>query len=613
MPNSSPLPALVIAFPILLACLLLVGGARMPRRVLDGLAVSGAALVAGLASALLRTSVHEGRVVSWSGGWRPSGGTSVGVVLVADPVGAGAVVLAATLTTVALVFSWRYFDSVQAHFHALMLLFLTGMSGFALSGDLFDMFVFFELMGAVAYALTGLKVEDPTAVQGALSFGLINSLGAYLSLFGIGLLYARTGQLGLAQLGAFLAGRPADVLIAVAFCLVITGFLVKGAIVPFHLWLDDAHAVAPAPVCVLFSGVMVELGLYGALRVYTVVFSASLPGADVHRVLVVLATASALLGAVMCFAQRHLKRLLAYSTVAHLGLFLLAFVTFNAGGSQGALLYIAGHAGIKAALFLIAGVILNRYDSVDELDLHGRGREATVLPWLMLLAGFALAGLPPFGAALGKAIAEDAVAQDGQPWAPVLFALVSALTGGAVVRATLRIYFGIGPGPADHHSAVETEGSTEEPDVGGLLSRVPLTMMIPIVALLALSLALGVAPGVAPAFGEAAERFVDRAGYLGQTLDLPGLSGGAASLVPHGGWSTSGVLLGLLSTVLAAGCAAAALYWDRMPASATRLAHRTRPALDSLRALHSGHVGDYVAWLFVGVAILCLFVVLPTV
>jgi hypothetical protein len=111
--------------------------------------------------------------------------TGYTIVLVSDPIGVGIALLAVALVALALVCSWRYFDSVEARCHCLVLLFLAGMVGFAFTGDVFDMFVFFELMGAAAYALTGFKVEDPTAVQGALNFGIVNSLGAYVALMGV--------------------------------------------------------------------------------------------------------------------------------------------------------------------------------------------------------------------------------------------------------------------------------------------------------------------------------------------------------------------------------------------------------------------------------------------
>jgi multicomponent Na+:H+ antiporter subunit D len=605
---AEQLAPLAVAVPIVGACLLLGIGRIVPRVVVDAVACAAALAVAGLDVALLVAAGH-GRVVTWVGGWTPVDGFSVGIALVADPLAAGAATLAAALVVAALVFSWRYFDSAEGHFHALLLLFLAGMTGFVLSGDLFDMFVFFELMGAVAYALAGFKIEDRSVVQGALTFGIVNSLGAYVTLVGIGLLYARTGQLGLAQLGVALAAAPPPgVLVAVAFVLVCTGFLVKAAAVPFHFWLDDAHAVAPAPVCVLLSGIMVELGAYGVFRVTTTVFEPVLPHPDLHRAFLALGALTAVVGAVMCFLQRHLKRMLAFSTIAHVGLFLAAFGALDAEGTAGAALYAAGHAGVKGALFLIAGSILNRYGSVDEIDLHGRGRRAEVLAWSMVLAGLALAGLPPFGVGLGKAVAEEAVAHAGAPWAPALFVLVSALTGATVLRAAGRIYFGIGRQPDKATGSEETSGSAEEPEVEPLLQRIPLTMLGPIAVLLLGGLALGVVPGVPEAFAVAAERFVDRDGYLAAVLGAPAAV--AAPAAPAA-WTVSGAALGVLSTGLAVLVALAALHRDRLPRGPGRLVRPVVAAVTGLRALHSGHVGDYVAWLVLGVAVLGALIAVP--
>lgn len=168
-------------------------------------------------------------------------------------------------------------------------------------------------------------------------FALVNSLGAYATLLGIGLLYARTGELGLAQIGSALDARPGgpDALVIASFVLVVTGLLVKAAAVPFHFWLADAHAVAPTPVCMLLSGVMVELGLYGTARVYWTVFAGpgGIPEPAAHRALLALGVLTAALGAVMCWQQRHLKRLLAYSTIAHTGMFLVGLATLTPEGS----------------------------------------------------------------------------------------------------------------------------------------------------------------------------------------------------------------------------------------------------------------------------------------
>jgi multicomponent Na+:H+ antiporter subunit D len=600
--GASALAPIVIAAPIAMACLLAAVGRQLPRRVRDVLTVVTAGGMA-TADVLLLRATAGGRVVTWVAGWTPSRHVSVGIVLLADPLGTGLALLAAVLVGLVTVYSWRYFEDAGAHYQALLLLFLAGMTGFSLTGDLFDMFVFFELMGAVAYALTGFLVDEPTAVQGALNFGIINSLGAYLSLMGIGVLYARFAALGLPQLSAAMTGGP-DPLVVAAFALVCTGLLVKAAVVPFHFWTADAEAVAPTPVCVLFSGVMVVLGVYGVARVYWTAFSGALPPEAVRPALVVLGSVTAVVGAVMCLLQRHLKRLLAYSTIAHVGLFLTATGVLDPTGTAGAALYVLGHAGVKGALFLLAGIVLNRYGSVDEHRLHGRGRTARYMPWLWLLAGLALAGLPPFGTGLGKAVGEEALVAAGLPFGPVLFVAVSALTGAAVLRAGARVYRGLGPPPRDAPGP-ETEDEDREEPAG---PRVRITMLAPAVVLLAAGLAVGAVPAVGRAVAAAAADFVDRAGYAAAAFGDPA---GPRPAVPDAGWTTSGVLLGLLSAVLAVGIAAAALWAPRLPRPLAAAGRLGAPLVAGLRRVHSGRIGDYVAWLFLGTAVFAGLVALP--
>ncbi|MGW4223211.1 complex I subunit 5 family protein [Streptomyces bauhiniae] len=577
---------LIVALPLTGAALLVAAGRGLPRPVAEGVGVGFASATAALVLWLLLGPAPP--ETEWVGGWSPAHGTSVGIVLRAGPLPLGLAAAVSLLVVAVLAYSWRYFEEPphrhSGTFPALVLLFLAGMAGFVLTGDLFNAFVFFELMSVVAYALTGYRVEDPKAVQGALTFGVVNSLGAYLLLLGIGLLYARTGELGMSAIGRRLdAQGGADALVLAAFVLVLTGLLIKAAAVPFHFWLPDAHAVAPTPVCMLLSGVMVELGVYGVGRVYWLVFAGpgGIPAPDARRALVALGVLTALVGALMCWLQRHVKRLLAYSTVAHTGLFLAGVGLLTPRSTAGAAVYVLGHVGVKAALFALTGVLLSRYGSVDEHELYGRARELPVVAGLFTVGGLALAGLPPFGTGLGKAATEEAAGGA----LTVLFVAVSAVTGGAVLRVAARVFGGLGARPGEEppsETAYETKGGGEEPETAGLLRRVPDTMLAVPTVLLAGALVVGVVPAVARAVGRA----VDEALHA------------SAPLPPH--WTAPGVSLDLLSASLALALAAWTL---KRPVSA-----RLRTWTGPLRRLHSGHIGDYVAWLLLGTVLLALLV-----
>ncbi|MFJ5531973.1 complex I subunit 5 family protein [Streptomyces sp. NPDC093261] len=569
---------LLVAVPLLAAGLLIACGRRLPRIAAESFGCAVAAGTAALAIGLCLDSSPP--LTEWVGAWTPHNGVSVGIVLVGNGPGLGLAALASLLVLAALAYSWRYFEEPPpghaGSYPALILLFQGGMCGFVIAGDLFNAFVFFELMGAAAYALTGYRVEEAKAVQGALTFGVINSLGAYAMLMGIGLLYARTGELSLTHMGRGLDahGGP-DALTLAAFVLVLTGLLVKAAAVPFHFWLPDAHAVAPTPVCMLLSGVMVELGAYGVWRVYGTVFSGpgGIPAPDLERALTVLGVLTGVVGALMCWYQRHVKRLLACSTIAHMGLFLVGIGSLLPESDDGVALYILGHAGAKAALFACTGLLLDRFGSVDEHALHGRARPLRGVAVMFVLGGLALAGLPPFGISLGKAVIEEAV---GGPLT-VVYVLVSAVTGGAVLRVAARVFYGLGPQPRDG-SGYETTGTGEKPETRHRLSRIPDTMTAVPALLLAGSLAVGVVPGFA--------------GVVARSVNEAGSGGALAS--PH--WTTAGVLLGLVSTALALALAALAVRRPELLGA--------RPWTLALRRVQSGHIGDYVAWVLVGTVLL---------
>jgi len=568
------------------------------RRFADLLATAVAASVLTMCLLLLADALDE-PIVYWFGNWLPRGEVVLGVGWVIDPLGAGMAAVCAALVTAAFMFTWRYFDAVGVLFHSLMLVFLAAMCGFCLSGDLFNMFVYFELMSVAAYGLTGYKAEDPGPLQGALNFAITNSLGALIILTGIALLYARTGALNLAAIGQELAKGELDGLVVMSFVFVVLGFLVKGAVVPFHFWLADAHAVAPTPVCVLFSGVMVELGLYAAARSYWTVFAPvfSAHTDEVRALLVAIGTITALVGAVMALAQTHLKRLLAFSTVTYAGLFLIGFAMLDARALAGTALFVTAHAFLKGALFMCAGVLLHRWGSVRIGVLRGRGRGERVVGVLFVVAAIGLLGIPPFGTFIGKQLIEESASAVGYGWVVVVFVVAAGLSGAAGFRAAADIFLApsdlatLAPGAGEGHFETAAERA-----------RTPPVMLVPIALLTFIGVAVGLWPGVVAATEKAAHRFVDTSGYAAHVIDAapipeppPGESFGV----------TAGATVAALTTaVIAIGVALLSTRRDRLPQRAMTLARSAAlPVLRPLRAAHSGHVGDYIAWLTVGMAV----------
>src|SRR5579885_1964394 len=168
------LAPLAVAVPLICAAALTPLSRHLPRAAADAIATAAAVAVTAMCAVLTLASTHA-PIVYWMGGWVPRHGLAVGIGFVVDPIGGGLATLAALLVTSALVFSWRYFDSVGTLFHTLMLAFLAAMCGFALTGDLFNLFVWFELMGVAAYALAGFKVEELGPLQGAVNFAITNT------------------------------------------------------------------------------------------------------------------------------------------------------------------------------------------------------------------------------------------------------------------------------------------------------------------------------------------------------------------------------------------------------------------------------------------------------
>lgn len=582
----APLP---VALPLAVAALLLASAHYLPPRWPDAIGVLTAAAV-GIIAAGLAGAAAQAPIVYWFGGWTPRHGVAIGIDFVVDPAGAGGVALIAALFLASFVFAWGYFDEVHARFHVLMLVFLAAMAGFALTGDLFNLFVFFELMSTVAFALTGYRLES-SSLEGALNFTVTNGIASFLMLAGIGVIYGRCGALNFAELSRALAGHPADALVTLGFTLLIGALLTKAAIIPFHFWIADAHAVAPSPVCVIFSGIMVPIGVFGAARVYWSVFAqAGFDPAILRALLVWLGTATALLGGVVAVRQRHVKRLLAFSTVAHMGVLLVGIGLLSAQGLAGGMLYLVGHGLVKGALFMVGGILLATCPGIDEITLRGLGRNLPAPGVAYALGGLVLAGLPVGLEHEGRLLIDAAAEAKGYAYLPPILTIAAGLSGAGILRGAGRIFVGLGPDPGE-----ETEAATEEERETS--DRPVWLMMLPIGVLLAADLVLWVLP-----VGDAVRRAA--AVFSSSTPLAATVLGGAAwnpAPVPPPGSPSLGWILGL---GVAIGVAGLQLSRDRVPRPLVRLQDFILgPVLTGLDRLHNGIVGDYVAWMAFGLIV----------
>jgi multicomponent Na+:H+ antiporter subunit D len=595
MSSLLPFP---VALPLVGAAFVGATDHLLPRPVRDLPAIAVAAATATISTLVLVRSERM-TLVHWFGGWQPRHGLALGVGFVAEPFGAGMAALAAVLVTCSLVYSWHYMEEAPRLYRVLMLVFLAGMSGFALSGDLFNMFVWFELMGVAAYALAGYLVERLGPLQGALNFAITNSIGAFMILFATALLYGRTGALNLAQIGRALAGHKPDGLVIVAFALLVSGLLVKSALIPFHLWLADAYAVSPAPVCAVFAGAMSEIGLFGIARIYWTVFQNPLApnAADVRNVLLAVGVATALLGAVMAFLQRHIKRLLAYTVISHVGAVLCGVALLDEKGLAAAANLVLSHGFLKAALFLATGVLLREFRSVDELLLHGRGRSLPVLGTVFALCGFGLIGFPYVGTFLGHSLLDDAARSQGQTWIAPMLMIAGGISAGAILRAAARVFLGWGP---KRDPLLTPEPPEEVPEEeANRRNMVTITTLLVVIGL-----ALSVVPGLEDRTGHGAARFRDRHAYVARTLFGAVPTYPSPPVIVHEAKPAS-VGYGLGAAAIALATAVFGLWRQRLPGLVRGAGARVcEPAVHSLKALHTGVPGDYVMWLTLGTAVL---------
>ncbi len=403
----NPLLVAPIVLPALAGALLAVVGARaVVQRTLSALAMALQVLVA----AVLLNQAGEGAVQVYAlGSWPPP----FGIVLVLDRLSALLLLTTAVLAAFCLLQAVRGDDTVGRFFHPLFQFQLMGLNGAFLTGDLFNLFVFFEVLLISSYGLL-LHGGGAPRLRAGLHYVTLNLAGSALFLIGVGVLYGLTGTLNMADLAgkvAFLEGHTARLAQAAALILLVV-FGLKAAAFPLYLWLPNAYASARASVAALFA-VMTKVGVYAIVRVHAVIFAPAAGAAalDLAAWLLPVGLITMLVATLGAIASPTLRGLIAYLTLLSVGILLSALAASGVGGLGAALYYLVHSTLASAALFLLAGLIRGLRGAAGDRLVHERANALPVaLGVLFLLAAAALAGLPPLSGFLGKLMVLQAAA-----------------------------------------------------------------------------------------------------------------------------------------------------------------------------------------------------------
>ena len=454
--NAPVLPLLAALVTAVLAL-----GTRVYPRAQRGVSLVGS-LAYGAAVLLLAVRVTvDGRLVYQVSNWP----APFGITLVADALSVLMLGLAAVVSLAALVFSLDFVDEYdqQLAYHPLYHLMVVGVTGAFLTGDIFNLFVWFEVMLMSSYVLV-VFYSGPDQTRAALLYAVLNLLGSAVMLLAIGGLYATLGTLNMADMARRLANPaafgvdPAPVLGLSAVLL--TVFALKAGIVPFQFWVPAAYRAAPAPVTAMLAGVVKKVGIYAIVRLYFMLFAAatvpvSFPGiggqgflAFFGPVLFLMAAASVFLGGFGAVAQDDMEGLLAYSSIGQIGFVVLPLAVaatvpdLRVLGVAAALVYTVNHGLAKSLLFLVSGAIRSATGTTELSQLGGLTEHDRVLSAAFFVGGLALVGIPPLTGFFGKLLVFDVAGRAGSTLGLAVALGGAILTIAYFTRAWNRAFWG---------------------------------------------------------------------------------------------------------------------------------------------------------------------------
>ncbi len=494
------LPVLPVALPLATAVVLALLRERLVACRLIGIAVNLVGLL--LAAVLVERVRIEGVQVLAFGGWP----APYGIVFAVDMLGALMVMVTMVVSTATLVFACFSLDErrERTYFHTLFQVLLVGVNGSFLTGDLFNLFVWFEVLLISSYALMALGSEG-YQLQETFKYVVLNALSSALFLVGIGIIYSLTGTLNMADLARKMPLVQEPALTGAAAVIFLVVFGLKGGLFPLYVWLPRAYYAPPTVISGLFGGLLTKVGVYALFRMVALVFAGT--AAFTLPVLGVVAGCTMFFGVLGALSQWDFKRILSYHIVSQIGYMIMGLAIFTPIALTGAIFYIVHHILVKTALFLIAGSVEKLRGTTALRHLGSVIESAPVLAALFLVAALSLAGVPPFSGFVAKLM----LIQGGLEASAYSIVAVSVLVSFLTLYSMIKI-FRYGFWSERHSDDRETPGG------------------MPRVAAVAVLVGAGVVLGLAgtlamPYATLAAEQLLDTRAYVDAVLAVTGTGG----------------------------------------------------------------------------------------
>lgn len=488
---------LPIIIPIVTGMVLVIfRNSIWPNRIFSLLAT----VLIGIVSVLLLDQIRtKGIQILYLGGWE----APFGITLVADMLAVLLVLVTAIVTFCCLCYA---FSSIGAereryYFYPLCLFLIAGVNGAFLTGDIFNLFVCFEVMLVASYVLISLG-GSRTQLRESAKYILINMISSFLFLTAIAFLYSMTGTLNMADLSVRVAEVGQGGLMTAVALLFLIVFSLKAGLFLFF-WLPGSYSAPPTAIAAIFAALLTKVGIYAIIRLFSLVFYHD-PSVT-HLFIGILAAASMVLGAMGAVAYWDIKRIITYTVVVGVGLVLAGFASFSSVGITGSVYYLIHDMIVKALIFLIGGTIIHLTGTGKLKEMSGLIRLHPRLGWMFFIAALSLSGIPPLSGFIGKVLVTEGTFQTGYFWLGGIGLFTSLMVLYSVMKIFMNVFWGYTNLTEDMQ-----KGTTK-----GLL--VPIAMLI----LLTIGLGLG-AEGIHEYVDLAVEGLMNPNIYIDAVLGLKG-------------------------------------------------------------------------------------------